>query len=102
LERSHISLVSAPVKLPPGTLVQISGWVNIPAAITASPDGAMMYDSAGGEPMAIRWTEPTAWKKYTVFRRVPNNGMINVTLTMTGVGTVYFDDVRIEPLSRAN
>jgi hypothetical protein len=102
LERSHISLVSAPVKLPPGTLVQISGWVNIPAAITASPDGEMMYDSAGGEPMAIRWTEPTAWKKYTVFRRVPNNGMINVTLTMTGVGTVYFDDVRIEPLSRAN
>jgi hypothetical protein len=102
LERTHVSLTSAAVKLPPGSLVQISGWINIPASITASPDGAMMFDSSGGEPLAIRWTEPTAWKKYTVFRRVPASGMISVTLTMTGVGTVYFDDIRIEPLSPAN
>ncbi len=102
LERTHVSLTSAEVKLPPGTLVQISGWVNIPAPITASPDGAMMFDNAGGEPLAIRWTDPTPWKKYTVYRRVPASGTINVTLTMTGVGTAYFDDVRIEPLVPAN
>lgn len=102
LERTHVSLTSTEVKLPPGTLVQISGWVNIPEPIKASPDGAMMYDSVGGEPLAIRWTEPTAWKKYTVFRRVPASGVVTVTLTMTGIGTAYFDDIRIEPLSPAN
>lgn len=102
LERTHVSLTSGEVKLPPGTLVQVSGWVNIPAPITASPDGAMMFDSAGGEPLAIRWTEPMPWKKFSVFRRVPASGTLHVTLTMTGIGTVYFDDVRIEPLVPPN
>ena len=99
LERSVVALTSRDVKLPPGSLVQISGWACVPAAITASPDGALMYDSAGGEPMAIRLTEaaPT-WKKYTVYRRVPASGNIHVTLALTGVGSVYFDDIRIEPL----
>lgn len=102
LERTHVSLVSGPVRLPPGTLVRISGMVNIPATITASPDGALMFDSAGGEPLAIRMTEPTPWKKYEVYRKVPASGTINVTLQLTGVGTVYFDDIRIEPLVPPN
>jgi len=29
---------------------------------------------------------------------MPQSGTINVTLALTGLGTVYFDDVRIEPL----
>lgn len=102
LERTMVALTSSEVKLPPGTLVQVSGWVNIPTPITASPDGALMYDSAGGEPLAIRLTEPTPWKKFTVYRRVPASGTINVTLALTGVGTVYFDDIRIEPLVPTN
>jgi hypothetical protein len=102
LERTMIALQSPDVKLPPGTLVQISGWVNIPRPITASADGALLYDSAGGEPLAIRLTDPTPWKKFTIFRRVPATGAINVTLALTGVGTVYFDDVRIEPLVPPN
>jgi hypothetical protein len=102
LERTTLALVSSDVKLPVGTLVQISGWVNIPAPITASPDGALFYDSAGGDPLAIRWTDPTPWKKFTVYRRVPASGTINVTVALTGVGTVYFDDIRIEPLVAGN
>jgi len=98
LERTLLALNSPPVHLEPGTLVQISGWVRIPTAITASADGALFYDSAGGEPLAIRLTEPTPWKKFTLYRRVPASGIINVTVALTGLGTVYFDDVRIEPL----
>lgn len=102
LERAMVAIVSQDVKLPPGTLVQVSAWVNIPAMITASPDGALMYDSAGGEPLAIRLNTPTPWKKFTVYRRVPSSGTINVTLALTGLGTVYFDDIRIEPLVPPN
>jgi hypothetical protein len=98
LERTMLALVSNDVKLPAGSLVQISGWINIPAGITASPDGALVYDNAGGDPLAIRWTNPTPWTKFTVYRRVPASGVINVTLALTGIGTVYFDDIRIEPL----
>lgn len=98
LERTTLALTSPEVRLPPGTLVQISGWVNIPAPITASPDGALLYDNAGGEPLALRWTDPMPWKKFVMYRRVPASGNIYVTVAMTGVGTVYFDDLRIEPL----
>lgn len=98
LERTLLAITSPTVKLRPGSLVQISGWVRIPAPITASPDGALFYDSAGGEPLAIRLTEPTPWKKFTLYRRVPASGTLSVTLALTGLGTVYFDDIRIEPL----
>ena len=36
----------------------------------------------------------------TLYRLVPASGTINVTLALTGLGSVYFDDVRIEPLLR--
>jgi hypothetical protein len=101
LERTLLALTSTPVRLQPGSLVQVSGWVRIPEPIKASPDGALFYDSAGGEPLAIRLTEPTAWKKFTFYRKVPASGTMQVTLALTGLGTVYFDDLRIEPLMPA-
>jgi hypothetical protein len=83
---------------PPGSLAQVSGWVYLPAALKGSADGALLYDSAGGEPLAVRLTEPTAdWQKFTLYRKVPASGEIGVTLALTGVGMVFFDDVRIEP-----
>jgi hypothetical protein len=101
LERTFLAINSPTVRLQPGALVQISGWVRIPAKITGSVDGALLYDSAGGEPLAVRLTEPMVWKKFTLYRQVPASGTINVTLALTGLGTVYFDDIRIEPLLRS-
>jgi len=101
LERTFLAINSPVVKLSPGTLVRISAWVMIPAGIAGSVDGALIYDSAGGEPLAVRLTGPTlggTWQRYTLYREVPASGSISVTLALTGLGTVYFDDVRIEPL----
>jgi hypothetical protein len=98
LERTLLALTSPVVHLQPGTLVQISGWIRIPEQITASADGALFYDSAGGEPLAIRLLDPTPWKKFTLYRRVPDSGTLHVTVAMTGIGRVFFDDIRIEPL----
>jgi hypothetical protein len=98
LERTFLAINSPQVRLPPGTPVAISGWLRIPAPIKASVDGALFYDSAGGEPLAIRLTNPTGWKKFTLYRRVPASGQIGVTLALTGIGTAYFDDIRIEPI----
>ncbi len=98
LERSMQTLTSPTVKLPPGTLVQISGWIRIPEYLVASPDGALIFDSAAGEAFAVRMSAPTPWKKVTFYRRVPASGEIRVVLALTGIGTVYFDDVMVEPL----
>jgi hypothetical protein len=102
LERTFLAVHTPAVRLPPGTLVRITGWVRLPTSVAASADGALVYDSAGGEPLAIRLTGAIPkWKQFTLYRKVPATGTINVTMALTGIGTAYFDDVRIEPLQAA-
>jgi hypothetical protein len=98
LERTCIAATSTPVTLPPGTLVRISAWMRVPNGISASPDGALFYDSIGGEALAVRMTDAMDWRKFTLYRRVPSSGQVSVTLALTGLGTVHLDDVKIEPL----
>ena len=98
LERTYLAVSSPAVRLQPGTWVRISGWVCVPATIQASADGMLLYDSAGGEAMGLRLTEASGWKKYHFYRKVPASGVVWVTVALTGIGTVYVDDLRIEPL----
>lgn len=126
LERTYIAVHTPAIPLPPGTLVRITAHARVPGPITGSADGAMLFDSAGGEALAVRMNEPfknppakpangsaapnggansppaagsrPGWKKFTLYRRVPATGSIHVTMALTGLGTVYFDNVRIEPL----
>ena len=98
LERTFLAVRSPTVKLQPGRLVKISGWVKIPRTILASADGAMAYDSIGGETLGVRLTDAAEWKQFELYRRVPASGEVFVTLALTGLGTVQFDDIRIEPL----
>jgi hypothetical protein len=100
IEPAYVGVTSAPVTFPPGTLVRISGWIKVAGPIEASPDGALFFDSAGGEPLGVRITAPMpAWKPITLYRRTPATGQIQVTAALTGIGSVYFDDLKIEPLS---
>jgi hypothetical protein len=102
LERTFLAVHTPAVRLTPGTLVRVTGWVRLPGGVGASTDGALVYDSAGGEPLAIRLTAAQPkWKQFTLYRKVPSTGTINVTLALTGLGTAYFDDVKIEPLQPA-
>ena len=98
LERCYLGIHSPDVSQPPGTWVRISAWVRVPKQLVGSIDGALIYDSAGGEPLAVRLTEPMPWKEYVSYRRVPASGKIHVTLALSGMGSAYFDDVKIEPL----
>jgi hypothetical protein len=98
LERTFLAVDSPAVKFAPGTLVRVSGWVRVPQEITGSADGALFYDDAGGEPLGVRVSVLPHWKQFHLYRRVPQSGQIAVTVALTGIGTAYFDDIRIEPL----
>jgi len=101
LERTFLALTSPTVRLQPGTPVKVSAWIRISKALTATTDGALIYDSAGGEPLAYRLRDATPWAYITLYRRVPSSGLINVTVALTGIGAVYFDDIKIEPILAA-
>jgi hypothetical protein len=99
LERTFLAVESPVVRLPPGSLVRISGWVKIDGTINLTADGALFYDDIGGEPLGVRLTSTAnRWKKYHLYRRVPASGVMSLTVALTGAGVAYFDDLRIEPL----
>jgi hypothetical protein len=98
LERTFLAVDSPPVKLPPGTLVRVSGWIRVPQEIVGSVDGVLFYDDAGGEPLGVRVTGLPHWKQFHLYRRVPESGQISVTLALTGIGVAYFDNIKIEPM----
>ena len=89
LERCYLGIHSPDVSQPPGTWVRISVWVRIPKQLSGSVDGALLYDSAGGEPLAVRLTEPMPWKEYVSYRRVPPSGKIHVTLALSALGSPF-------------
>jgi hypothetical protein len=99
IEPTYLGVSTPPAAFAAGTLVRVSGWIKIDQPIVASADGALLYDSAGGEPLGVRLTAAkVGWKHVTLYRRVPANGQIQLTAAITGIGTVYFDDLKIEPL----
>jgi hypothetical protein len=98
LERTFLGADSPLVKLPPGTLVRVSAWIKLTQDVQGSADGVMFYDDACGEPLGVRLTKAAEWKQYHLYRIVPANGQISVTLALTGVGVAYFDNVTIEPM----
>jgi hypothetical protein len=99
LERTYLAVHGPAVRFEPGTWVRVSGWVKVPAPLAATADGALMFDDAAGEPLAVRVTHTGGWKRFCLYRKVPASGQIAVTLALTGIGAAYFDDVRIEPMA---
>ncbi len=97
LERTFLAIHSPDITAEPGSWVQISGWVRIPKPITASVDGAMLYESVGDSPLGLRLSSCPSWKQFVLYRKVPSSGKLRVSLALTGIGTAYFDDVRVEP-----
>jgi|YNPMSStandDraft_1061717.scaffolds.fasta_scaffold03478_4 hypothetical protein len=98
LERTFLAVESPAVTLPPGTLVRISGAFCIPQPLSGSADGLLFYDDAGGEPLALRLHYQPQWKRFHLYRRVPADGRLGLTVALTAVGVAYCDDLRIEPL----
>ncbi len=112
LESPAIWLATPPVDVPLGAVVRIHGWVRVPAPITGSVDGLMIFDSLAGPGLAARLDAPPssagaagsgAWQEFTLYRAVrPESsldgraGKLVVTFVLTGLGEAWVDDVTIE------
>jgi hypothetical protein len=72
-------------------LVRISVLLKMPRPLIVS-------DSLGGEAMQLQITDPIPkWKRAVLYRRVPADTELTVTLGLAAsVGEVFFDDLRID------
>jgi hypothetical protein len=80
-------------------MVYLSGWVKVTSPITGSQDGAMLTDSLGGPTLALRWRQPVEWQKFDLVREVRETGDLTLTLSLTGLGEVLFDDLTVLAVS---
>jgi len=98
VESSPAWVTTAPVSVNPGQWVRIRGWVRIPAPLTGSVDGLMIYDSEGGRSLASRFGVTDGWEEFTMYRAASSGGQIHLTFELTALGDVWIDDVTVEPV----
>jgi hypothetical protein len=98
LETPPVWIVSPPVPVEAGEVVCIRGWVRIRAALTASFDGLLIFDSFSGEPLAERIGRAVGWRDFVLYRVAPRSGPLTVTFALTGLGEVSLDDVTVQVL----
>ena len=98
IEASPLTIQTPSVKVKPGQLVRIHGWVNVPNALVGSQDGLRITDTLGGPAMAERVLVTNGWQEFTLYRGVEKAGQLSVRFEMTGVGTVSVDEVTIRTI----
>ncbi|HTI52444.1 MAG TPA: hypothetical protein VL475_15880, partial [Planctomycetaceae bacterium] len=93
-----VTVTTPPVTVYKGQIVHISGWVKVAAPSLNNLDGAILYDSLGGYPSALRWRTKADWQKFDLVRDASETGELTITLALTGLGEICFDDLQIIPL----
>jgi hypothetical protein len=99
VESPPIWVTTPNVKAAAGETLRIHGWVRVPAPITGSVDGLLIFDSLGGPALADRVDATPGWQEFTLFRVVGGSGPtteVSVTFALSGLGEVWLDDVTIE------
>ena len=95
-------VTSPEMPLQAGDLVEITGVARVPQQPLGSIDGLMIFDSLGGEEMAVRVTEAPSWRPFRLLRAAPTDTTVTVTIALTGHGRVQLDDLAIRVLRRSD
>jgi hypothetical protein len=101
LETPPVWITTAPAPVESGQIVRVRGWVEVPAPISGSVDGLLVFDSIGGPDLADRIGQTRGWQEFSLYRIAPQTGPITVTFALSGVGLARIDDVTIEPVQIA-
>ncbi len=89
------------VRLEPGQMVSIHGWVQVPAPITGSVDGLLIVDSLSGEPLGERIHKTAGWQQFALYRMATEPETLTVTFALSGLGEAWIDDVTIQSIPLA-
>lgn len=94
-DRPPVWVVSAPVPVRQGQVVQIQGWVQVPQPLQGTTEGVVIFDSLGGWELGERVRLTRGWRPFTLYRAVPASGELRVTVALTGLGEAWLDDLRV-------
>jgi len=101
VETSPVWITSPALNVKAGQIIRIHGWARIEQPVRGSRDGLLIFDSAGGLPLAQRVTgNGKEWKEFTLYRAAAANQSLSISLALTGMGEVWLDDLTIEIANR--
>lgn len=95
LERAPLWITSSPVPVRQGQLVRIHGWVQVPRPLAVCREGLLIFDSLTGPALGERVFATSGWREFTLYRAVPENGELRLTIALTGLGEASLDDLSI-------
>lgn len=96
VEHTPIWVDSAVMPIPGNHLVRIAGNVKIDQAIKGSIDGVTIRDSLGGDALQQRLPVTEGWMPFVVYRATTEPHDLRLTLALTGLGTVQFDEITVQ------
>jgi hypothetical protein len=96
LETVPLWVASPPVPVRMGEMICVNGWIRIPQPLESTVDGLMVFDSLGGEELALRFLQTSGeWREFAFYRNVPADGNYYVFFALAGIGEVHLDDLRV-------
>ena len=95
LERPPVWITSSPVPVRQGQLVRIHGWVQVPRPLSGGREGLLLFDSLTGPALGERVYATSGWREFSLYRAVPENGEMRVTIALTGLGEAWLDDLSV-------
>jgi hypothetical protein len=96
LATAPVWIVSPPVPVRAGMLIEIGGWVRIDQVI--DNDGLQIVDSLGGPELALAVRQTGGWQPFRMIRAVPRDSELRLTFALCGLGTARIDAVTVRPL----
>ena len=89
-----VTTPAMPVRM--GEMICVDGWIRIPQPLESTVDGLMIFDSLGGEEMALRFLQTSGeWRQFAFYRIVPEDSNYYVFFALNGFGEAQLDDIRV-------
>jgi hypothetical protein len=93
-------VVTHPISVEQGQIIEITGWVRVDEPIRASIDGLQILDSLGGPELALTVLQTAGWQHFQIIRGVPESTELRVTFALAGIGKAQIDGVMVRELTR--
>ncbi|MDR1483890.1 MAG: hypothetical protein LBT09_03605 [Planctomycetaceae bacterium] len=96
IETAPLWVISPPVGVRMGEMICVSGWIRLPVVLESGVDGLTVFDSLGGESLALRFKETGGqWREFAFYRYVPEDANYYVYFALNCLGEAHIDDVRV-------
>ena len=98
VETAPIWITTPGIPVSTGQLLCVSGWIYIEEQLKGTADGLIVWDSIGGDTLALRFNKTNGWRQFVFYRYVPTDGLFETRFYLSGIGEAWIDDISIRPI----